>query len=243
MNARALVAEALGTFTLVGIGSLSIVSAGASSGLPPILTAPFGFGLALMAAIAIFGEASGGHFNPAVTLAAWIDRRLDWMNALAYVGAQIVGALAASFFVLVLFSKDVVDATRNVPNSVMSDPQAFAAEAVATAIFVAVILTVSRRQPDLAVLIIPLTLLLIHFALVPLTGSSVNPARSLAPAIVVGNYQHLWVYLTAPLVGSVLGWGVFRSMTPPEDELELELELDDEDLDEDLDDEDDAAAS
>lgn len=230
MNVRALVAEALGTFTLVGLGSLSIVSAGASNGLPPILVAPFGFGLALLAALAIFGHVSGGHFNPAVTLGAWIDRRLDWMNAVGYVIAQFVGALAASLLILVMFTKDVVDATRNVPNSVLSDYQAFAGEVVLTTIFVAVILTITRRQPNLAVLVIPLTLMLIHFAAVPLTGASVNPVRSLAPAIVVGNYEHIWVYLFAPLVGGVLGWGIFRYMTPPEDEAgEFEVELDDDD--------------
>ena len=203
MNVRALTAEALGTFVLVGLGSLSIAGAGLQ-GLPPLLIVPFGFGLALMAGVAMFGHISGAHFNPAVTLAAWIDQRLDWMSAVGYVAAQIIGALAASLMVLLLFTKDVVTATLNQPavpsaqdttGLAVSDINAFILELIFTTVFVAVILTVTNKEPQLAVLVIPLTLVMIHFVGVPLTGASVNPVRSLAPAIVSGNYQHLWVYL------------------------------------------------
>jgi MIP family channel proteins len=232
MNPRALIAEAIGTFILVGGGSLAIVSAVDGVGLPPLLTVPFGFGLALMAAIAIFGHVSGGHFNPAVTLAAWLDRRVDWANAIGYVVAQLIGAVAGSFLVLLIFAKDQVDHTRNVPaEGVISDIQAFAIEAIFTAIFLAVILTITRKQPAQGVFVIPLTLAFIHFAAIPISGASVNPWRSLAPAIVVGNYSHLWVYLTAPFLGALVGWGIYRVMTPPDDEVSVEMELDDEDYD------------
>lgn len=213
MNARALAAEVLGTFTLVGLGSLSIVSAGSSNGLPPVLVVPFGFGFALLAGIAMFGHVSGAHFNPAVTLAAWFDGRLNWMSAAGYVVAQFVGAVAASLMILVVTpsGQKVVDATMTLPNTaVVTDVQAFAIEVVLATVFVAVILTVTRRAPDLAILVIPLTLVMIHFAGVPISGASVNPARSVAPAIVAGSYAHQWIYLTAPFVGSILGWLIYR---------------------------------
>jgi aquaporin Z len=227
MNVRALVAEALGTFTLVGVGSLGIVSIGVYQGLPPILTVPFAFGLALMAAFAMFGSVSGGHFNPAVTLAAWIDRRVDLPTAIGYVIAQLGGAVVASFMILVLFNRDAVDATRNVPPDAVGDLKAFVIEAILTAIFVTVILTVSKNAPKLAPFLIGLTLVLIHFAAIPLTGASVNPVRSLAPAIVAGNYQHLWVYLTAPFAGAIVAWLVFRLMDSGADLEDAELESDD----------------
>jgi len=244
MNVRALTAEALGTFVLVGLGSLSIVGAGLQ-GLPPLLIVPFGFGLALMAGVAMFGHISGAHFNPAVTLAAWIDQRVDWMSAIGYVAAQMIGALAASLMILLLVNKAAVAATLNQPavasaqdptGFAMSDINAFILEMILTTVFVAVILTITNKEPQLAVLVIPLTLLMIHFVGIPLTGASVNPVRSLAPAIVSGNYQHLWVYLTAPFAGSILGWLIYRFVTLPEEDVSVELV--DEDEFEDLEDDD-----
>ena len=238
MNSRALLAELLGTYTLVFLGSLSVVSA-AGSGAPPLLIAPFGFGFALLAGIAMFGHVSGAHFNPAVTLAAWIDRRVSLADAIGYVVAQAFGALLASLTILVLFGKDLVDNTRNAPASILNDPQAFGIEVLLTAIFVTVILTVTSRAAAQAVFVIPITLLMIHFAAIPISGASVNPIRSLAPAIVSGNYEHLWVYLTAPFLGAILAWGLYRLMASggepgdgSADDLDEGMydELDDEDL-------------
>jgi aquaporin Z len=231
MNVRAIFAELLGTLVLVGLGTLSIVSAVDGVGLPPLLTVPFGFAFALMAGIAAFGHVSGAHFNPAVTLAAWIDRRVTAANAIGYVVAQAIGALAGSFLVLLLFGKDQVDRTRTLPaEGIITDPKAFATEVLLTAVFLAVILTVTKKQPNQGVFVIPLTLGLIHFAAIPISGASVNPFRSLAPAIVIGNYEHLWVYLTAPFLGALIGWAVYRLMTPPDDEVSVEMELDDDEV-------------
>jgi aquaporin Z len=117
MNLRAVLAEALGTFVLVVVGSMSIVSATGigqgSGGVIILLVAPFGFGFGLLAAITLFGHVSGGHFNPAVTLAALFDGRVDVLNAILYVIAQVVGAVAASFAILLILSKDMVDLSRN----------------------------------------------------------------------------------------------------------------------------------
>jgi aquaporin Z len=239
VNMRALVAEAVGTFILVGFGSLGVASV-ATTNLPPILIIPFAFGLGLMAAIAVGGHASGGHYNPAVTLGALIDGRVTWQSAIGYVIAQIVGALLASLGILLITSASVVELSVNQPGSIAPEVfdreiRAFGVELVLTAIFVAVILTVSRNQPRQAVLVIPLTLVAIHFVAMHVSGASVNPVRSLAPAIVTGSYDALWVYLIAPMLGGVLGWGLYRVLMSPEDEISVEIEEDDLDFEDEID--------
>jgi aquaporin Z len=244
MNWRALVAEAVGTFVLVGMGSLGVASAAliGGTGSGPILIllcVPWAFGLGLMAAIAIGGDVSGGHFNPAVTLAAVLDRRLRWMEGIAYAVAQAVGAFAASGFILLALSSDFVRATVNQPGPLGESPleqdlHAFSVELVLTAIFIAVILTISSRDPGKSLFVIPLTLTAIHFAAIPVSGASVNPIRSLAPALWTGTYGGLWVYLTAPFLGSILGWGLFRLLNPANED---EGDFDDDDLEDALEDE------
>jgi aquaporin Z len=239
VNIRALVAEAFGTFTLIIFGSLGIASAltitnGQVDTLIIQLFVPFTFGLGLMAAIAIGGHASGGHFNPAVTLAAYFDSRLDWKSAVGYVVAQVIGGLSASLLLLLVTSMAVVQASVNSPGPTgagtgIQELHAFAIEIVLTALFVATILTVTRKAPEQAIIVIPLTLVAIHFAAIPLSGASVNPVRSLAPAVVSGTYDALWIYLVAPFAGSAIGWAIYRFLTPPEEEPE-ELEYIDEDL-------------
>lgn len=243
MNIRALVAEAVGTFILIAFGSLGVatvwvITQGEGSPLVAILVVPFAFGLGLLAAIGVGGHASGGHFNPAVTLAALLDGRVTWQSAVGYVVAQIIGGLAASLGILLITSDAVVAMSVNLPGATVADPfqqelRAFSAELVLTAVFVAVILTVSRNSPHQAILIIPFTLAAIHFAAMHISGASVNPVRSLAPAVVTGTYTSLWVYLTAPFAGSVLGWALYRFLTPPDDEVSVEIE--DDELDELLD--------
>ena len=132
----------------------------------------------------------------------------------------------------------VVAATVNQPGPTAAGPfaqelHAFSAEAILTAIFVAVILTVTRSAPSQAILVIPLTLVAIHYVAMHISGASVNPVRSLAPAVVSGTYTSLWVYLTAPFVGSILGWGVYRFLTHPNDEVSVEVD-EDEYLDDEL---------
>jgi aquaporin Z len=245
MNVRALVAEAVGTFVLVFMGSLGvatyvIATQGQGAPLYALVILPFAFGLGLMAAIGIAGHASGGHFNPAVTLAALFDGRIDWLNAIGYAVAQLIGAFAASLGLLLLTTVGFVDASVNQPGGTAEalfdrELHGFAIEVLLTAIFIAVILTVTRKSPGNAIIVIPFTLIAIHFVGLLTSGASVNPTRSLAPAVVAGNYNSLWIYLTGPFVGSVLGWAVYRFLTPPDDDMELEAAGDDEfdDLDED----------
>lgn len=246
MNIRALVAEAVGTFILIFFGSMGvatyvIVTQGQGAPLYAIVILPFAFGLGLMAAIGVGGHVSGGHFNPAVTLAALFDGRLDWLNAVGYAIAQVIGAFAASLATLLITTASVVEASVNQPGPTAeaifgTQIRAFAVEAILTAVFVAVILTVTKKAPGQAIVVIPLTLMAIHFVGIFISGASVNPARSLAPAVVSGNYDSLWVYLTGPFVGSILGWALYRFLTPPdEDQVTESDDLDDEldELDED----------
>jgi aquaporin Z len=211
MDARKYLAELVGTFILVVVGSMTIVAAG-MMGTPIQAVVPFGFGLGLLAAIQSAGYVSGGHFNPAVTLGALLDRRIDVMNAVGYVVAQVIGAIAASGFVLLIASQQAVrDTASSFPDGRMV--QGLAVETLLTAIFVLVILTVTKRAPNHAAFAIPLTLTVIHFAGIPFSGASVNPARSLAPALVGGNLDgNIIVWIAGPLLGAVLGWAVYRAL-------------------------------
>ena len=251
MNIRALAAEAIGTFILLTFGFLAVatvtlVTEGAGGFLASVLVIPLSFGLGLLVAIAICGHVSGGHFNPAVTLAALFDGRITWQSAIGYVIAQVVGGLVATLGILLVTTDTVIANAVNTPGAIAEtqfaqELHAFSVEAVLTALFVAVILTVTTKQPDKAIIVIPLTLAGIHYAAMVISGASVNPVRSLAPAVVSGNYTSLWVYLTGPMVGSVLGWGIFRFLTPDEDEISIEIEeeLDDDELEDLLDGDDD----
>lgn len=209
MDARKYLAELIGTFILVGVGSMSIAAA-VTTNAPIMAVVPFGFGLGLLAAIQATGHVSGGHYNPAVTLGAWLDKRIEPAAALAYVVAQVIGAIAASVMVLFVAGQDAVRATASgFPSGKALN--ALGVEIVLTAIFLLVILTVTKRAPNQAAFAIPLTLSAIHFAGIPFSGASVNPARSLAPALVGGTLDaSILVWVVGPLIGGAIGWGLYR---------------------------------
>ena len=197
-------AEVLGTFTLVGVGSFAIISASAADTLG-IVSIALGFGLALLIGLYAFGEVSGGHYNPAVSLGMFLDRRLSLEDMIAYWIAQAVGAILASIVVLIAYDDNIVAATTTQATDAWA---AVVVEVVLTALFVAVILqsTKSERVRGTALLAIPLALVAIHVAAIPISGSSVNPARSLGPALIGTEFSDFWIYLVAPPIGAVLGW-------------------------------------
>lgn len=205
-QAQRLAAEALGTFTLVFLASLAILGA-VGGGDAVIVTIAFAFGLALLAGLYAFGEISGGHFNPAVSLGMALSGRLSPQDLIGYWIAQLVGATAGSLAVLLAFDRDAVGSTANRVMEGRSTWDALWLEFLVTGIFVAVILQSSRseRVRGTALLAIPLTLVVAHLALIPVTGCSVNPARSFAPALVGGEWSDLWIFFVAPLAGGVLG--------------------------------------
>lgn len=227
---RKLIAEFLGAYVLLGIGGFTIFAANLGNGvsadgpLPqgtPVLVIALGFGLALLVGLYAFGEVSGGHYNPAVSLGVLLDGRIDAATFLTYVIAQIAGAVAAGYTLVYAFSTDFVASTATVPNVLLgvTDTEALLLEALFTAFFVAVILkvTTSKEFGATAFVAISLTLVVIHLALVPLTGSSVNPARTLGSAIAGQEYTSLWVYMVGPLVGAAVGWGLFKAVTSGEE--------------------------
>ncbi len=214
-------AELFGTFVLVFGGCTGIAAALKVSGAAPfnpsgaagvnaivLIAVPFAFGLALMAGLYAFAEISGGHFNPAVSLGLFLDRRLSFEDLLGYWIFQFAGAILASLLMLIPFNHDVVKATATVP---ASDGQALFLEIAFTTVFVLVILqsTKSERFGGTALVSIPLTLLAIHFAAIPFSGSSVNPARSLGPALVGSEWTGFWVYVVGPAAGAILAWIIY----------------------------------
>jgi aquaporin Z len=213
MNVRAYLAELLGTLLFFTIGMASVQSVLVLGGAAPLLVVvPLGFGFGLLAAILTFGHISGGHFNPAVSIAMAIDGRLSPRDAAGYIVSQIIGAIGASAIILVLWNQAAVAATITAPGSGFSDVQALVFETILTVMFRLVILTSTRQFAALAPLAIPLTLVGIHLAAVPFTGASVNPARSIAPALLGGDLSKLWIYLVAPVVGAVVAALIYRAI-------------------------------
>jgi aquaporin Z len=216
-------AEAFGTFALVVIGSFAIVSSSAGGASLGIVSIALGFGLALLTGLYAFGEVSGGHFNPAVSLAAFLDRRLAREDLIGYWVAQFLGAIAASLVVLIAFNDDAVAATTTQASDTWA---AIVVETVMTALFVAVILRVTKSGTygPTALLAIPLTLLAIHVAIIPISGSSVNPARSFGPALVGTEFTDLWIYLIFPPIGAIVGWIVYRIVVEGDTNLRDDLD-------------------
>jgi aquaporin Z len=146
-----------------------------------------------------------------------LDKRLPVIDAVGYIVAQVIGAVGAAAVVLLTVSQAAVTAGITKPGQGVSDVSALILETVFTAIFVVVILTSTKRAHMLAPLAIPLTLVAIHFAIATVSGSSVNPARSIGSALVGGDLAGLWIYIVGPIVGGVIGWAVYRVANPDED--------------------------
>lgn len=198
-------AELLGTFVLVFLGSMTILGVGGATGAAEIVAIAFGFGLALLAGIWAVGHVSGGHFNPAVTLAMVLDGRTSFGDAIGYWIAQFAGAGVASLVVMAASSQDTVAGTVTGYQTLSTG---ILMEIVLTAVFVWVILSATRRGATHAPAAIALTLVGVHLAGIPFSGTSVNPARSFGPAVVSGELEQLWVYIVFPLVGGAVAWAL-----------------------------------
>jgi len=208
-------AELLGTFILVGLGSLGILAVGGANGAAEIVAIAFAFGLALLAGIWVVGHVSGAHFNPAVTLAMLLDKRLSFSDAIGYWIGQFAGAGVASLVIWAAAgSREAVGLTATTYTDLDT---AILVEVLLTAIFVWVIMVVVQRGHNHAPAAIALTLVGVHLAGIPFSGASVNPARSFGPAAVSGGeFGQLWVYIYAPLIGAIIAWGLYR-LFPVED--------------------------
>jgi len=200
----ALAAEFVGTFMLVFAGTAAIVVDRATHGVVSHVGISLTFGLAVMAGICAFAASSGAHFNPAVTLGFFLAKRFPFSKVPIYIGAQCAGAIAASAALRWLFPSDsTLGAT--VPSD--SWQVAFGFEIILTFFLVSVILHATRGGGAfgaLAPFAIGGTVALDALIGGPVSGASMNPARSLGPALVSGTWSHHWIYWIAPLLGCLL---------------------------------------
>lgn len=207
---KKLVAEAFGTFSLVFAGTGAIVIDGVSGGAITHVGSALTFGLVVMAMIYAVGNVSGAHINPAVTIGFWAARRFPGRLVLPYVGSQLAGAFAASGLLRILFPEHgTLGAT--LPAGAVS--QSFALEVVLTLILMFVILSVSTGARETGIMAGAAIGAVVAFEALfagPICGASMNPARSLAPAVVSGHVGHVWIYLTAPLLGAIASIAVCR---------------------------------
>ncbi|WP_230844169.1 MIP/aquaporin family protein [Gloeobacter morelensis] len=222
---RELVAEAVGTFVLVFAGTGAVVVNAVSGGALTHLGISFVFGAVVAALIYTLGHISGAHINPAVTLALWALGRFPARRVLSYILVQLAGAAAASVAVLVCFGNQAkLGATLPLAGNWV---QAFAVELLLTFILMLVICgsALDPRAPrGFAGLAIGLTVGLEAGFGGPISGASMNPARSFGPALVAGAWEAHWVYWLAPIVGALVAGWVWQQMRDPLEETSTRLD-------------------
>jgi len=198
------ISELIGTFALVFCGPGAIIMNDVSGGTVTHVGVAITFGLIVMAMIYAIGEISGAHINPAVTIAFWASGRFDKKEVLPYITAQMVGAILASAILYALFPLHETQGATLPADTAM---QSFILEVILTFLLMFVIIKVSTGSKEIGTMagiaIGGVVCLEAMFA-GPITGASMNPARSIAPAIFSGNFEHLWLYILAPILGALL---------------------------------------
>jgi len=227
------IAELIGTFGLVlfGCGAAAIAGANTTAGLSGLglLGIAVAFGLSVVVFAYAIGGISGCHINPAVTVGVLLAGRMSAKDAVVYIVAQFIGALLGAFVLQQILSGQLAGFTagewaygsngwgKGYQNE-YGIASAFLIEAVLTFIFLFVILATTSKvgNSTMAGLAIGFTLLLIHLVAIPVTGTSVNPARSFGPAILAGGQalSQLWLFIVAPLVGAAVAAGVWKGLEP-----------------------------
>ena len=229
--ARKFAAELLGTallvFFAVGVATLSFgFKADGTSFIAGVVATALAFGLTLLALAHVLGPISGCHVNPAVTLGALLAGRITFRDALSYWVAQFIGGFVGALALWGMFSTSPLYSRASTGLGTdgwgassfihIGAGGAFIAEVVLTFLFVFVILGVTSKtaNPTTAGLVIGLTLTVVHLIGIPLTGTSVNPARSLGPALIIGHsaLAQVWLFIVAPLVGGALAALVHRAL-------------------------------
>lgn len=215
--ARKLLSEFLGTFGLVFTGCGAIVVNQLSGGVIGHFGICAIFGLIVLAMVYALGDVSGAHINPAVTIAFWISERFPLKEVGPYIFAQCLGSVAASGLLLYLFPKDVT----SLGSTMVSEGvfQAFVMETVITFLLMLIIIMVatgSKEVGTLAGIAIGAAVAVLALLAGPITGASMNPARSFGPALVSGNLVDLWVYFVAPILGASLAVPVSRLLKGPQ---------------------------
>ena len=208
-------AEFLGTFILIFAGTGAIVINQSSGGVIGHAGIALTFGLVVLAMIYTFGDISGAHLNPAVTIAFAAAKRFPWNEVPPYLGAQLAGAFAASGLLKFLFPGP---GTLGTTLPAGSASQSFVLEVVLTAILMLVILSVSTGSKEKGItagIAIGAVVGLEAMFAGPICGASMNPARSLAPALVSGHLEYLWLYPVATLLGALLAVPLCQAVRGP----------------------------
>ncbi|MEP7188903.1 MAG: MIP family channel protein [Roseiflexaceae bacterium] len=207
-------AEFVGTYALVTAGCGAIVVDAATGALTHIGIA-FTFGLIIMVMIAAIGHVSGAHFNPAVTLAFALIRHFAWRDVPLYIAGQLLGAISGALTLRVLFGS-VAHLGATIPSG--SGIQSLLLEILLTAVLMFVITAVAtddRAVGQLAALAIGATVALDALWGGPISGASMNPARSFGPALIAGEWHDHWVYWVGPLIGAILGALIYQALRSP----------------------------
>jgi aquaporin Z len=198
------IAELIGTFTLVFCGCGAIVTNEFSNGTVTHSGIALTFGLVVMALIYAFGETSGAHFNPAVTIAFTYAKRFPLKEVPKYILAQCLGAILAALMLVVLFPENEFLGTTLPQIEVW---RVFLFEVILTFFLMLVIINVSTGSKETGIMagiaIGGVVWFEAQFA-GPITGASMNPARSIGPALISGHLEHLWLYIFAPIIGALL---------------------------------------
>ena len=214
-----------GTMVLVLMGCGSAVFSGSVAGTVGAGTGTLGvalaFGLAVVAMAYTIGGISGCHINPAITLGVYLSGRMSGKDAGMYMLSQVIGAVIGSAVLFALVSTGAHDGPTSTGSNSFKDGmalQAFIAEAVFTFIFVLVVLGTTDPEKGagkFAGLAIGLTLVLVHIVCIPITGTSVNPARSIGPALFDGGValKQLWLFIVAPFAGAALSAVVWKALS------------------------------
>lgn len=217
------VSEMIGTMVLVLMGCGSAVFAGTTQPFASVgtLGVAFTFGLSVLIMAYTIGKISGCHINPAVTLGMLLSKRISGKDAVAYMVFQVIGAILGSAILFVLARDSGSTTTLTGANGYTNLLPAFVAETVFTFIFLLVILgsTSKGANNNFAGLAIGLALVVIHIVCIPITGTSVNPARSIGPALFEGGaaLSQLWLFIVAPFIGAALAALVWKAIdTEPE---------------------------
>ena len=225
--------EFIGTAVLVLFGcGTAVVTGGLTAGLGlgtiGVLTIALAFGLSIVAMAYVIGNISGCHINPAVSLAMLINKKMDVKDFIFYVIAQVIGAIAGIGLLYFIGSNSNLGVASLGANGFgeasavgLNMWGAFAVEVILTFVFIYTILGVTSddKKGAVAGIVIGLTLAFVHIIGIPLTGTSVNPARSLAPAIFLGGeaLKQVWVFIVAPFVGSAIAAFVYKFLNKVED--------------------------
>lgn len=215
MNTKALIAEFIGTFTLIFIGAGAIAANHISNGQAGLTGIALAHGLAIAVMVSATAAISGGHLNPAVTIGLFSAKKISANNTIAYVVTQCSGAIAAAICLKFCIPAEALAAVgmgTPAPGAGISTSMAFITEIILTFFLVFVVYgtAVDSRAPKVGGLFIGLTVALDILMGGPISGAAMNPARHLGPALLKGDLSHIWLYWLGPVSGGVLAAQVYR---------------------------------